>query len=87
MRSWQGCGCALSIQRLEGNRLRVRQTRALCKFKWAKEWDGGVARVCRRAGQMTLCTAKWCAATEPRKEVSLKGPQERICFGARQSDT
>jgi hypothetical protein len=36
---------------------------------------------------MTLCAPKWGAATEPRKEVLLKGPQERICFGARQRDT
>ena len=65
----------------------MRQTRALCKFKWAKEWGEGVARVCRRARQMTLCAPKWGAATESRKEVPLKGPQERNCFGARQSDT
>src|SRR5215467_1904804 len=36
---------------------------------------------------MTLCAPKLGAATESRKEMSLKRLQERICFAARQSDT
>ena len=46
-----------------------------------------MARVCRRARQMTGCVPKWGAATEFRKEMSLKRLQERICAAARQSDT
>ena len=36
---------------------------------------------------MTVGAPKWGAAIEFRKEMSLKGPQERACFAARQSDT
>ena len=46
-----------------------------------------MARVCRRARQMTGCAPKWGAATEFRREMSLKRVQERICVAARQSDT
>ena len=45
-----------------------------------------MARVCRRAQHMTRCSRKWGAVIEFRKEMSLKRPQERIYFAARQID-
>src|SRR5579859_4056210 len=47
------CG-ALSIQRLEGSRPRLRRTRALCKFNGGKEQRRTAPRLCRRARHVTV---------------------------------
>src|SRR6266699_7226000 len=48
------CVRALSIQRLEGSRPRLRRTRALWKFNGGKERRGAVPRLCRRARHVTV---------------------------------
>ena len=48
------CVRALSIQRLEGSRPRLRRTRALCKFNGGKERRRVVPRLCCRARHVTV---------------------------------
>src|SRR5207245_1126099 len=48
------CVRALSIQRLEGSRPRLRGTRALCKFNGGKERRRAVPRLCGRARHVTV---------------------------------
>src|SRR5260370_23051641 len=48
------CVCALSIQRLEGSRPRLRRTRALCKFNGVKEQRRTAPRLCGKARHVTV---------------------------------
>jgi hypothetical protein len=59
-RAW--CVCALSIQRLEGSRPRLRRTRALCKFNDGTERCGGARRLCRSAPYKARCANKLATA-------------------------
>jgi hypothetical protein len=61
------CVRALSIQRLEGSRPRLRRTRALCKFNGRKERCRGAPRLCCSAPSMTSC-AKRSAKTKEHLE-------------------
>ncbi len=56
------CVCALSIQRLEGSRPRLRRTRALCKFNGGTERCGGARRLCRSAPYKAPCANKLATA-------------------------
>src|ERR1700756_24406 len=53
------CVRALSIQRLEGRRPRLRRTRALCKLNGVEGLRGGVLGSCGGAQQLTRWVAKW----------------------------
>src|SRR5882724_1500734 len=64
---------ALSIQRLEGSRPRLRRTRALCKFNGGKERRRTVPRLCRRARHVTVRARKLAVA----KKGGEEGGQRR----------
>jgi hypothetical protein len=79
MRSRLGRGCAFSIQRLEGSRLRVRQMRALCK----SNEKGGIAvwRGCAREHAHEPVRVKLGCGERVGQRMSLK---EEICSSAGQ---
>src|SRR6266566_4417543 len=64
------CVCALSIQRLEGSRPRLRRTRALCKFNGGTERCGGARRLCRSAPYKAPCANNLATA---KKYVEERG--------------
>src|SRR5258708_3861941 len=70
LRTRARCVCALSIQRLEGSRPRLRRTRALCKFNGGTERCGGARRLCRSAPYKAPCANKLATA---KKYVEERG--------------
>ena len=62
------CSGALSIQRLEGSRPRLRWTRSLCKFNRGKERRGVVPRQCGRVRHLTVAVRKQVVAKKDREE-------------------
>jgi hypothetical protein len=77
---------ALSIQRLEGSRPRLRRTRALCKFNRGKVGRRGAAKLCGEA-QKTAQRGLELAEKQNGRKRRVEKREEEISSAARRRTT